>query len=430
MRKLQLVLDYFIRGSQVHPRLPWIMRHNPDAVIVTDREHSPYYIETSRERYVSADAWNMTAQELGDFIRNEGPGYSYSTPSAFAMSLWRTYFWPGDYILRADGYRFKMCRDSLYGGRCEVYQYGPGYYEQYDINSSYPAAACRLVYPDPHTIRYNHTPTLAAIDTHDGVSTVTFSQDGNVPPLPVRAFGRVLYPIADRIEGTYTHNELRYAQSAGAVIHSVQKQYVADGMLDENPFDSFVRYCYARRIEHKIWKRIANVLFGRLSINQNELYRFKLAESREQLSATPKYLKNYFGANVVATPFSPPPQGNVLWASMVLADARSRLHLYTRYAVYCDTDCIVTPSPVDVPVSSELGEWKHSSGEYDIRGAKAYRVMRDGVDTLKLKGVATATRSLADLIAAKATQERRRLPDGTTMPYAVDADILKGGIPQ
>lgn len=397
--------------------------------IYTRPNHEIVYIENGRERWVAADRWGMEPGALADFITATGGEGSYTSPAAYGYSLYRRKFAPVGFWLAAGDWRSRLCRDALYGGRCEVYHYtrgdNPETLHMYDINSSYPYASLLLSYPDPRTLAYNRLPDIETIRRSEGVSTVVFSQEGDYPILPVYYAGRNLYPHSDHVTGTYTHTELRYAMDRGVLIHKVLKQFIAGRNLADNPFAKFIGYCWDQKeTGQPIYKAIMNGFFGRLSINTTGLLCFRpTVYHRETFRSLPLHLRGYFGRYVCAGGVeSTPPTANPLWAAMVLSMARVRLHnRLTPTCCYCDTDCVIDRLPLDLPLSRNLGDWKYKTGPFMIRGAKAYayRAAPDGSIIYKLKGIARQYRSERDFFAARRTGERKILRNGRTVPHTV-----------
>jgi DNA polymerase family B len=410
-----------------HDRLRAIYRVEPKTRLYTRMDHTPLYAENKAERFICAENWSMSVEDLAEFMHRHGTDYSYISPASFAMSLYKKHFAPDNWILQSGDYRARLCRDALYGGRCEVYQYGEQKLYQYDINSSYPYASTTLTYPQPNTLEYQKIGTLENILTKEGVSTIIFSQGGTVPPLPIRHSGRILYPTGRGLVGTYTHTEIRYALQCGIEVHSIRKQYVAQKTMADNPFISFVDFCYTLRINtgQKIYKTILNSLFGRLAVSSSGLLCFTPAHKHSELKQTPRYLKDYFGVAMIATENSVPPTGNPLWASMVLSRARERLHGYATIAAYVDTDCFFSSDPIDVPVSDNLGDFKLTVGTYDIRGAKQYTVTTEQGTEMKLKGIARQYRTMKDFYAARFTQERMLGDNGSTQPIHIEQELAQ-----
>ena len=399
------------------------------ARIFTTADRQVRYIDLPGERIVAADAWGVSRETLCELVREYGPGYSYISPSGFAYSLWTKRYAPPGYILRTDDWRGTMARAALYGGRCEVYQYvkdTPAH--QYDINGSYPYAATQLTFPDIRSYHYTPVPTIENIWYYEGVSHVTFSQEGSHPCLPVRFAGRVLYPNADHVAGTFTHTELRYAlhHAPGIRIHRLEKQFIGDRPLAANPFAAFVEFCFNERSKQPgpLWKLIVNGLFGRLAVADSAgLWAFTPYPETTpgEFRRLPDRVKGYFGVCCTGAPTTAPPRSNPLWAAMVLAQARNRLHsLIDPRTLYVDTDCLVCRETRDLPLSPDLGAFKYKFGSYHIRGTKMYSVTTpDGATDLKYRGKAKAWRTEADLFAAEATQERIVYPDGHTAPQFV-----------
>lgn len=409
-------------------------------VFHTRSDHQIVYIENSSERFIAADRWGLPVDTVIAFMDSTGGRYSYTSPAAFSFSLYKKDFAPPGFILPSGDFRSTQARDSVYGGRCEVYYHANGPAHQYDINGSYPYSAVCLSFPDPRSIHYAKPPSLDNIRDYEGMSTVIFSQEGFSPVLPVRYGMRVLFPHADHVTGTYTHTELRYALNHGVTIHSVVKQYIADRVLPDNPFLPFVTHCWEQRktSEHPaLWKQIANSLFGRMSIAYQGLLTFRIVTDFQpaRFLAVPSHLRGYFGVTCIGTQSTAPPDANPLWAAMVLSHARARLHsLITPHCNYVDTDCVICSDPLPglgsrvdesgYTVGAGLGQLKYQWGNYEIKGAKAYRVkLADGKEYFKLKGVSRAHRTLRDFYAAQHTQERILQPDGTTRPHMIDCGM-------
>ena len=397
---------------------------NEDTRIYAKSDHTPIYAENKWERFISADRWSMSVQALSEFIKDNGDQYSYTSPAAFAASLYRRRFEKVRGFLPVGDFRAIMARRALYGGRCEVYRVGKRKAHQYDINSSYPFSATKIIFPAPQSLEYV-TPSLENIREYNGMSEVVFSQDGFMPVLPVRGDGRIYYPVCDGRTGTFTHNELRYALQCGVEVHSITKQYIGQD-IQFNPFDEFVNYCYDMRMlggKGKIWKVIANALFGRMATTSEGILCFRATKDRQVLKETPRALKDFYGVACIAGEQQAPPNSNVLWAAMVLSAARARLHdLSVKFdAVYVDTDCFVTEQFVNdkLPISGALGEFKHKQGYYDIRGAKQYmyKPEESAEYELKMKGVSIVHRTEKDFYASRYTQERIVNDDGTTAAY-------------
>jgi hypothetical protein len=396
--------------------------------LYTRPDHTVLYAESRRELFVSADRWEMEVDELCAFIDYMGDGYTYTSPAGFAYSLFTKLCPVEGFTLSGEhDNRFQMARAAVYGARCEVYYYSeqPAPLHQYDINGAYSDAAINLSFPVPTTLHYTREPSLANILQSEGMSEITFSQEGWIPILPVHYGGRMIFPHADHVIGTYSHNEIRYAlhHAPEITLHKIHAQYIADTTYTVNPFWPFVQYCWDRRSIHPVWKMIANALYGRLAIAGNGLWCFRpqVDYSPQAFSAVPRHLRGYFGGCCVGELSHAPARANPLWAAMILAFGRSRLHsLITPETVYVDTDCLFCTQPQLLPVAPDLGMFKYRYGDYHIRGTKAYRAVdSEGKSFIKLRGISRQWRNEQDFQRARVTEERDLLPDGRTQPYVV-----------
>lgn len=423
----------------------------PSTRIYTHDDHRVLFVENKSERFVAADRWHMEVEELAAFINENGPGLSYTDPASFAYSVYRKRFAPRGFVtkygLPDDGFRFGFACDAFYGGRQEVFRYGDYNLHQYTINGSNLFSALQLSFPITLGLKYARPPTLDNIMCREGVSEVIFSQSGDWPILPVRVGHRavrpvddqlrgttrsgiayeapaddcvlhpvgrrVLYPAADHARGIYTHTELRYAIERGVIIHTVGKQYAAEATMDPNPFREFIEYCWERRTEQAgIWKQIAYALFSSMSTNQGGLICFRLADytpASLRLAAIP----GDFGYICVGQRRRARPNVNPLWAAMVLADARCRLHsLIGPSCHFVDTDCAFFDDPQPLPVDpAVLGSFTYRYGRYSLRGPQALIRESDG----------PAQRTEAEFFADRETQAGQPLPGVLTAPYALSA---------
>lgn len=404
MRKRQTVISMFDDS-----RITWIFKQYPDSRLITKRNQSKLYIESKNERYIFCENWNMSVADLSLFMAYNGSEYNYTTPSAFSMSLWRSKFFKDRFDLHTDGFKYRMLRDSLYGGRCEVIRYANQELTQYDINSSYPFSATQInSWPKHDSIEYAKKPTISNIFDYNGVSKIAFEQYSELPFLPNRANGRNWYANGVQV-GTYTHAELRNAIDQELIrLIDVKKQYIALKDTGNNPFSEFVAYCYQQRLDSgmKIWKVIMNSLFGRLAANGTELLKFRIASNRDEVKNRSRDLKMFYGAALVGDIQKTPIDNNVLWSSMVLSHARNNLYqLATKTnALYMDTDCVFTEDKtIDENIGELIGQLKRKTALYNIRGAKNYMVG----DEIKMKGVSKKHRKLHDFFASRYTNERR-----------------------
>lgn len=415
MRKYIVVSNFLNLATQEYVArfrfVPLTIVSKPDSDIVA--------IYNKEYQMIDCDKWKMTVDELKDFIAENGSNYNYSSPSSFALSLYRRDFEPENcFIGTYQSYRARFIRASLYGGRAECYRHGERYLYQYDINSAYPWCASRMTFPTTTDIFYEKSGTLDNIKRLEGVSRVTFSQDGTYPILPVRYGGRVYYAECERVTGNYTNAELRYAIQCGVKIHSVHNQYVAHSTV--KPFEKFMWYCFNKRVltGKKIWKLIANSLIGRLSVVSGNLNYYKQVECAKEWNATPRHMRLLFGGlrfsgeERLAMTYS-----NVLHSSMVLSVARCELHsMITRYgAYYAHTDCIFVNHKIPLPIGNDMGQFKLSEGVYNLKGPGMY--IKDSRE-VKLKGVENADLSAFD--RSENTQERKILPNGSTIPYRIE----------
>jgi len=271
-------------------------------------------------------------------------------------------------------------RLGYYGGRVEVYQFGPiaaSTTYHYDVNSLYPSVMATGAYPDVwHPWRSRSTLDLG----REGIAEVTMRvPECALPGLPVRADEELLYPWG-RLRGVWPYPELRGAVEDGAVIEAVHRcvEYAA---LPASPFAEYVRYCYAQRraatdpLGDLHWKLMLNSLYGKFG------QRDGLEVIHQDRSRT------------LATRGSG--HANVVWAAYVTSYARLALlgHLRAcRVVYYTDTDSVFTPE--HRPTSGDLGALK-LEGVYDLCqffGNKVYAVQGVDargavVDEAKAKGV-------------------------------------------
>lgn len=433
MQRILRVLDTFDDDAFI---FHLIKMYGKDVSIFCKNDQDIVYIDTPHSRYVSALSWSsenrkVTADELMEFAEKHGRHYSYISPSSFAMSMYMMHYAEKSWFMALDGYKSRMSRAAVYGGRCEVYRAGKAELWKYDINSSYPASAVVLRFPDTRRMTYAKNPSFSNIRNFSGVSMITYSQQGDYPVLPIRYNGRVIFGNNDACQGVYTHDELRYALEVGAIIiHQIHKQYICDGKIDA--FTPIISHLWKLRetTGNSLYKSIMNALLGRMAMLPEGFYKYKVAlkSNGDDVSKYPMHLLRrvktgrdayilMYGENVGGFVYS-----NPLWSAMINAHARCKLHAsMSGMMAYVDTDCIITQEQrKDLDIGTGLGQWKEKQGEYNIKRAKGY----DGPDGIKLSGI--PERSKRKLFGkAHYTNERELQPDGTTRPLNLNGVSMR-----
>lgn len=410
-----------------------IQRHGSDVSFMAKSDHSIIYADTKAERYISLEYW--PSNDALDVIKTRyGWDLPLHSPSAFGNALHRKLYpdlWSKS-RMGSDGYAAVTARNALYGGRCEAIRRTNDEFValfEYDINMAYPHAASTIPLPDPHSGVYVHRGTLGNIRDYEGVSEIQFSQDGDIPYLPFREKDGIVYAVAERCVGWYTHTELRSALAIGAIeIHGVGKQYIYK-TLDVSPYADIMRLFSQHRKDdnNKVWKAVANATIGRLaSTNTSHLIRFRHTRRIREIYETPNALKTEMGgyalvADVVPVSFKP--RTGALHSAYILASVRNTItNAAIKYdAAYYDTDCIFVEDRIDgLDVGSDMGQWKEIYGSFNIAGPKLYARDSEGVLKLVQSGVKKVNQSMVSFHAARGTQDRKKLEDGSTAPHEIE----------
>lgn len=309
-----------------------------------------------------------------------------ATAGSSAMSVWMA-MTGGDFL--TGPLDTPWLRGGYAGGRTEIFRsHTEGDIRGYDVNSAFPYCMLSefpmLLNDDP---RMEKTKGMAEV-------TVSVPVDSYVGPLFWRdAQRRLVYPVG-RFRGTWTYDEIRFAESLGAKVLKVHRGL--GGSYCERPFDEFITTIYAKRkastnpAEREVLKVVMNSLYGKLA-SKNEVTR--VVSKHQLLKTNSKRIKDvkWIDHNRGLLDYHTPPQRyvNVLWGAMVTANARI---LLTRYLVqvppenliYCDTDSIYCRD-FDLPLSDELGGLKleKKARKMVVLQPKAYQID----DFYRAKGV-------------------------------------------
>ena len=243
---------------------------------------------------------------------------------------------PPDFVIMGARYAYS-------GGRIEPPMIGnairPIY--RYDINSAYPSTMLEL--PSYKGATWDISPEWDGSD--NSLVHITWAIEDDMPFYPLwfrEPDGTILYPQVG--EGVYWGSELRnmidVAPDSFEVIDAINVTLATD----EKPF-AFVKEVYDIRREFKAAGNMANEA---LKLGINSLYG-KLAQQA-----------GYRNGRI-------PSYHQLLWAGQVTAATRRKLfqaamqkpHAIIAFA----TDAVISTEPLDLPVSSELGEWTHDSFE-------------------------------------------------------------------
>jgi len=350
---------------------------------------------------------------------------------------------------------YSFARSAYYGGRTQVFRPSATAGYRYDVNSAYPAALASLSLPwgIPREIS-NREARRAYDDGREGLFRARVRvPECHVPPLPVRGALRLYYPIGT-VDGTWTGNELRYAEEVGASVERIDSACVWHS--NKVVFADLCRHVWNLRYEVGpktalgSWlKWFANSLTGRLAIKPEAE---TIYIEREPNGATfcpadwdckggrlhnhskrrccehhctrrcgvmiPLGRNGQFNGVWTRKRFQIADSAHVHFAAYLTAHARIELHKQlTDYgsddgwsAVYCDTDSCYSLTPRLTRVGTGLGEWKEEGTFTDFVALApktyAYRD-EEGELEARSKGVEEASRNWETLLAGGGVEMSR-----------------------
>lgn len=255
-------------------------------------------------------------------------------------------------------------RESLYGGRVELFSKGgEGRIAYVDVNSLYPSVM-RLPFPTEFR-------KLRNLDGY-GIATVDIIvPEMAVAPLPVRdEDGRILYPCG-KLRGTWTLHEIRNAIDVGC---KVVKATDITGSKEGYPYyKQFVNYFYDKRksandsAQKLMYKLLMNNRYGQLCMKGSVTNTVNLKDSDFNKDGYFCGDGVPFGSKKLADVEMPlPDHVNYLHGAYVTSYGRLVLQKYLRMIpsedlIYCDTDSIIFFNKDDkypFPISNEMGEMK------------------------------------------------------------------------
>lgn len=249
----------------------------------------------------------------------------------------------------------------------------------YDINSMYPFCM-KHDYPE-------YLMEDPQLNKAQGMAEVTISVPHHVfvAPLPYRTEEDTLWYPVGVFRGTWTYDEIRYAEKLGSTVIKVHAAYGCNTLV--RPFDEFIDTLYAKRkassneAERLFLKVLMNSLYGKIASKSQvtrTVSRHTLLNAKVDRLSEVKWINHQRGLLDYFTP--PPPYVNVCWGAMITANARL---LLTRYLAkvppeklaYCDTDSLYA-NDIVLPESNELGGMKleRKAKVMDVVQPKAYRL--------------------------------------------------------
>lgn len=280
------------------------------------------------------------------------------------------------------GADWSLIRSAYYGGRTTIFR--PIVHEagsHWDISSAYPAALGNTYLPvGAHSQLGSHDALKAMARDEPGIYACTVTvPDCQIPPLPWGWGSGISFPYGT-VHGCWTLAELRYADSCGCKIDSVQWAITWEG--EERVFGRWVQDIFDLRVS--LGKKTAWGKWLRLFPNS---FVGKLAERPDKrfLRMHPP-LKDIVGCDfrspcsvsrcvcgaweqldrwgeMWSVPFYRlSDSGHIHWAAYILSNSRAAHHAemvrHGRDAVYCDTDSLWTTrrEPPD-DAGDGLGEW-------------------------------------------------------------------------
>lgn len=338
------------------------------------------------------------ARRLREIYRLMGTVAKTTLP-ATAYNLWASRYFPGD-VVEAPAEIRASARAAYHGGRTECFFIGERESVRVvDASSMFPWAMTEADFPLPWgAVRMSRELELVA------VARARIESELELPVLPYRSPQGTIYPNG-RWADWYTGDELRYAASCGVKIKVLQGYHFLQSV---RPFDSYVGAMYKGKSSSRgpirlLYKLMLNSLYGKFGqmgsrINVSTLAAF------EKSGRSTEGVRIWNGLAIWRAEAPPPPWGNQIWAAMVTARARVRLHQMMTAVrdsggkiLYCDTDSIMYSGGniVFPKKAAKPGDFE-SRGIYSeilIVGKKEYGLRSGKVWELHAKGIPEKARA-------------------------------------
>lgn len=223
-----------------------------------------------------------------------------------------------------------------------------------------------------------------------------------VPLLPLRTPEGTIYPVGT-FAGDFTGEELVHAAAHGS---KVEIQSGITFLTTVTPFKGYVADMFRRKARARggmrtAYKLLLNALYGKFG-QRGETVRAVPTETFAAMENPPDKFRVWNGLCFFTEHSRPPPWSNMVWAAIVTARARIRLHTeITRLraagcrVLYCDTDSVMFLPPASgrgprYPVKAKLGGFE-LRGEYRellVIGKKEYGLrLQSGAWEPHIKGV-------------------------------------------
>jgi len=391
-----------------------------------------------RNRFDTMATYHL-AMEMKALYNEAGVDLKCTAPSN-ALLLFQTSFMPDNFSVHREDESLNVFERKPYGGgRNEVIVRGKCEIVSYDVHSMYPSVMVEHEYPDPMSARHYEEGAqdhweryYRAPEQYLGIYTVKVRvPEVNIPVLGLKVktdkYEKFIFPVGE-FEGSWTSEELRYAEECGVEILECSEFIVYMKKLPL--FRPFVEHCWNKRQEAQrlgdrpmaeFWKLQMNSLYGKFAEQRQDGGYFGKAEDADwdNISLEGKRISTEViqGVEFISIPLNSLKYDSphtipclsvfvTSYARIKLVKAMHRVEAAGYRVCYTDTDSIkiasadlVTPPDTNVVGSiihagDDLGMFGHEpehSGHYFFVGQKIYgRVTPDGqfdFDHSKLKGI-------------------------------------------
>ena len=269
--------------------------------------------------------------------------YPRMTLPATAFRIWQEHFF-GEKVFQVPDEVWEAAKHAYHGGRTEPFAAGSfKEVSAIDASSMFPWAMTQ----EPFPIAWGPFERSDAIHS-TGLYDVTVDSALDLPVLPVRTDRGTIYPNGRWRSWYVGHELLRFKECGGHV--KVHDGYVWS--FHCRPFDSYVAAMFklkqtTRGPMRHVYKLILNSLYGKFGQSGFRV-EVKPIEELHKMKHPPIDFHVWNGLAFWSVEGKPPPWGNNIWAALVTARARVRLHRELvkvresgRQLLYCDTDSVI-----------------------------------------------------------------------------------------